>query len=320
MFHWDRGLFITTPRLGLDIQRRQPHGFVSHAHADHLAAHQRAYCTAETARLYRHRLGEHRQTVALNLRVPYQFGDAQLTAYPAGHCLGSAMLLVQRESQSLLYTGDFKLGDSATAERAELPRADILVMESTFGRPRYRLPPRADVVAALIELVQTLLADGKTPVIHAYQLGKSQEASRLLTDAGIRVLQHPSIYAISRIYQQCGVDLGDVQPFDPQQAAGAVIVTLPKQMPGFRLPGIVQPESIALTGWAVDPATRFKWKVDHALPLSDHADYDELMQAAAAVDARRIFCTHGPAEFVDHLRAAGFDARPVTGSYQTRLF
>ena len=43
----------------------------------------------------------------------------------------------------LLFTGDFKLGPSATCEEAELPQADILVMESTFGKPKYRMPPRA---------------------------------------------------------------------------------------------------------------------------------------------------------------------------------
>ncbi|HEX6961755.1 MAG TPA: hypothetical protein VF175_07810, partial [Lacipirellula sp.] len=61
MFHWDNGLFFNRPRLGLDVRRRQPHGFVSHAHADHIGPHELAYCTPATACLYRLRLGEHRQ-------------------------------------------------------------------------------------------------------------------------------------------------------------------------------------------------------------------------------------------------------------------
>ena len=51
----------------------------------------------------------------------------------------------------------------------------------TFGRPQYRLPPRASTVAQLLEIVHAALADGKTPVIHAYPLGKSQEVTKLLT-------------------------------------------------------------------------------------------------------------------------------------------
>lgn len=320
MFHWDNGLFFNRPRLALDVRRRQPHGFVSHAHADHIGPHELAYCTPATAQLYRLRLGSHRRVIEIPYREPHQFGEVQLTTYPAGHCLGSAMALIESAAGSLLYTGDFKLGESATAERAELPRADVLVMESTFGRPRYRLPPRAETVARLLELVTTTLACGETPVLHAYPLGKSQEVTKLLTTAGISVLQHPAIFAVSEVYRACGVDLGDVQPFHPTLVAGRAVITLPQGSRQFRLAGIHRPVSIALTGWAMDSSTKWRWGVDHALPLSDHADFDELLEAADRVGASEIYCTHGPGEFVGYLRAAGFNARPVQGSYQTRMF
>ena len=50
----------------------------------------------------------------------------------------------------------------------------------------------------------------------------------------------------------------------------------------------------------MDPGTKYRWGVDHALPLSDHADYDELFEAAATVGAVEIYCVHGPREFVGH--------------------
>lgn len=320
MFHWDNGLFLSQPRLALDVRRRQPAAFVSHAHSDHIAPHERAYCTSATARLYQLRLGEHRPTIELEYRRPLEFGDARLTAYPAGHCLGSAMLLAETERGSLLYTGDFKLGDSATAEAAELPPADVLIMESTFGKPRYRMPPRESVVAQLLELVHEAIAEGVTPVIHAYQLGKSQEVTKLLTDAGFSVLQHPAIFATSMVYRACGCDLGDFLRYDPALLHGRVVMTLPSEMRSYRLAGMRRVRSFAVTGWAVDPATRYRWGVDHALPLSDHADFDELIETAERVGAREIYCTHGPREFVEHLRTRGFNAMPVNGCYQTRMF
>src|SRR5437762_127691 len=94
--------------------------------------------------------------------------------YDAGLFLTQAQMAVDGQ-RSLLYTGDFKLDVSATSEPVELPHADILVMESTFGRPHYCLPPREEVVARLLEIVFAALADGMTPVVHAYPLGKSQE-------------------------------------------------------------------------------------------------------------------------------------------------
>ena len=320
MFHWDNGLFFNRPRLGLDVRRRQPHGFVSHAHADHIAPHELAYCTPATARLYRLRMGEHRQVVELPYRETREFGEARVTTYPAGHCLGSAMALIESEGRSLLYTGDFKLGESATAERAELPQADVLIMESTFGTPRYRMPPRSEVVAQLLEIATGALAEGRTPVIHAYPLGKSQEVTKILTDAGISVLQHPAAFAVSQAYVACGVDLGDFQLFSPALVPGRAVVTLPQRSPRFRLAGIRLPVSIACTGWAIHGSIKYQWGVDYGVPLSDHADFDELVETAARVGASEIYCVHGPREFVDHLRARGFDARPVQGSYQTHMF
>src|SRR5512140_2692887 len=148
MFHWDNGLKLTKADLAIDVRRRQPRAFISHAHSDHIARHEYALCTPETAALYQHRLGP-RPTLPLPYRTPIEWGGLRLTTFPAGHCLGSAMLLAEDGDESLLYTGDFKLGESATAERAELPHADILVIESTYGQPAYRLPPRAAAIEQL---------------------------------------------------------------------------------------------------------------------------------------------------------------------------
>jgi len=320
MFHWDRGLFLTAAGLALDVTRRQKLGFMSHAHADHIATHELGFCTRETAALFRHRRGQQHRVKLLPYREPVEFGPLRLTTYPAGHCLGSAMLLAESDQQSLLYTGDYKLGPSATSEPAELPHADILVMESTFGRPKYRLPPREEVVAELIALVGDILKAGRTPVIHAYALGKAQEVSKLLTNAGIPVQQHPMTFAVSEVYRECGMDLGAVSEYKDAWRAGHAVVTLPRGMKGFRLAGIDDVVSIAVTGWAMDSSTKYRQQVDHALPLSDHADFTQLLETAERVNADAIYCTHGPPDFVEHLRAEGFNAFPVTGSFQTRMF
>lgn len=310
MFHYDRGLKLTKADLAVDFRRRQPRAFVSHAHSDHMARHEYALCTPATGALYRFRFGA-RPTRDMPYYEPLEWGGLRLTTYPAGHCLGSAMLLADDGEQTLLYTGDFKLGESATAVRADLPHADVLVIESTFGNPLYRHPERSSVVDQLVTLVRQTLADGATPVIEAYVLGKGQEVTRLLTDAGIPVLQHPRIYEISQVYRSCGVELGDCQRYADQPLPGHAVIVPPRMHRAGRLPGLKKTVTFAVTGWATHERTRGRLGVDHAIPLSDHADYDELFEAVERVAPKVIYCTHGPASFVDCLRAEGYNAHPL---------
>ena len=319
LFHFDRGLKLTKADLAIDFQRRQPRGFISHAHSDHMGRHELALCTPDTAKLYWHRLGK-RPVLELPYRQPREFGGLQLTTFPAGHCLGSAMLLAEDGERSLLYTGDFKLAPALTCETAELPRAETLVIESTFGQPGYRLPPRHTVVEQLLEIVHDTFAAGRTPVVKAYALGKSQEVTRILTQAGVAVQQHPDIFAITQIYRECGIEMGDVTPYLGRTTPGHVVVIPPALHRARGVAGLKQVTTIGVTGWAMHPSTRFRQGVDHALPLSDHADYDDLFRAIEQVAPQRIYCTHGPEAFVDHLRAAGLPAYRLGVQEQLRMF
>jgi putative mRNA 3-end processing factor len=319
VFHFDGGLKLTAADLAVDFRRRQPRGFISHAHTDHMARHVLALCTPVTAALYHLRCGV-RQVMCLPYRQTIEWGGMRLTTYPAGHCFGSAMLLADDGNTKLLYTGDFKLGPSATSETAELPHADILVMESTFGDPKYRLPPRDEVIGQLIDIVRRTLAENRTPVIEAYALGKAQEVTRILTDAGIAVLQHPEAYKVSQVYEQQNMPLGYFLRIAAYLVPGKAVIVPPgrRHQP---IPGVKKPVRIAVTGWAGDPSAKYRLGVDYAVPLSDHADYDDLFAAVEQVNPREVHCTHGPASFVDRLIDAGWNAHVLgRATHQTRLF
>lgn len=318
LFHYDGGLKLTVADLAVDFRRRQPRGFISHAHSDHMARHALALCTPATAALYHLRCGA-RPVMELPYRQTVEWGGLRLTTYPAGHCLGSAMLLADDGRRTLLYTGDFKLGPSATSEPAELPPADVLVMESTFGDPRYRLPPREQTIAQLVDLVRRTLDDRQTPVIEAYALGKAQEVTRILTAAGVAVLQHPEVFRVSQVYEQQGVALGGAMRLAAHLVPGKAVVAPPGRR-YKQLAGVKRPVRIAVTGWAHDPSAKYRLGVDHAVPLSDHADYDDLLAAVEQVNPREVHCTHGPVSFVDRLLDAGWNAFVLGRARQERLF
>ncbi|MEN0109553.1 MAG: MBL fold metallo-hydrolase RNA specificity domain-containing protein, partial [Planctomycetota bacterium] len=207
-------------------------------------------------------------------------------------------------------------------------RADWVVLVTTFGRPASRLPPRGVVIERLLETVHDAFAAGRTPVVHAYALGKSQEVTKVLTSHGVPVLQHPAVWRISQVYERCGVALStgdaDVAEYSPAASgrplAGHAVVTLPRSMKNHRLAGLGPVTSIAVTGWANAPGAKHRLGVDVALPLSDHADFDELIEMARRVEPERIFVTHGPGDLTEHLRTAGFDAAPLERQPQGRLF
>lgn len=302
---------VWLPQIGwwLDAQMRTPRSFVSHAHGDHIARHREILCTAATARLMHARLPGKRAETILPFGRPHalEFG-VTATLHPAGHILGSSQILLESaEHGSLLYTGDFKLRPGLAAEACVTPRADLLIMESTFGLPRYVFPPEAGVIAGIVEFCRRALADGVTPVLLCYSLGKSQEVLRALAPAKLPVMLHDDTLRLTRICGQLGLVFPPYREFSNDEAGGHVVIC-PPHAQGLlsRLPAR---RTAVITGWALDSGTIYRSRCDAAFPLSDHAGFDDLIAFVERVQPKRVLTLHGFArEFAQTLRARGWDA------------
>jgi putative mRNA 3-end processing factor len=306
MFHFDRGLWITSLGLAVDIPRQQKLGFVSHAHSDHAARHELALCTTATAELLRARYGRIRHK-PIDFGSCIDWGESTVEVFPAGHILGSAMLKVTGSGTSLLYTGDFRLGESLTAGKAAPPKADVLVMECTFGDPKFVFPSRDESVATLVGITRTILGAGKIANVHAYAMGKAQEIVKILTGQGFRVAVDRATGVICDAYRRLGIDLGDYTIFGASNVEPEVFICPPRSQ-GGAINTKRGYRTIAVTGWAIDPALTRRWGVDYAVPLSDHADYNELLQLVELVQPQQVFCTHGTRDFANDLRRRGWKA------------
>jgi Cft2 family RNA processing exonuclease len=317
MLEWVDDLQVRGTSLYLDSRRPRAACVVSHAHSDHLGLHERAIATPATAALAEHRIGL-RDVTQLSFGQSLAFdADTVIRLHPAGHVYGSAMVHVIRPEGSLLYTGDFKLRDSLTVERPEPVLADFLVMESTYGQPFFRFPLRERVVAELIDRVTDALRDGRQPIVMGYSLGKAQEITRILSDAGLPVTCHGAVHSMNRIYESFGIKLGPYRRYVSEDFHGPRALPLEERgvlvaPPNCARSGFVtrfdNPLRIILTGWAVLKNAQYRYGVDHALPLSDHADFDELLELIDRVRPRKIFTHHGYPEFVDTLKSMGLDA------------
>ena len=323
---WDvqqrRGLWLPQTGWCLDSRVAVDRSFVSHAHSDHIAAHREIICSAATARLLRTRLSGSRveHILPFGHAEPLSVGTT-VTLHPAGHVLGSAQCLLTHEShRTLLYTGDFRLRPGVAAEPCATPHADVLIMETTFGLPKYVFPPAIEVFTAIERFCRDALADGVTPVLAAYSLGKSQELLLGLAAAQLPVMLHASAFKLTQIYEELGVTFPPYHPFDGPSVAGHVVICPPWAGGAAFLQALPKRRIAAVTGWALDRGAIYRYQCDAAFPLSDHADFPDLLAFVERVQPRLVYTVHGFAqEFARTLRTRGIEAWALGADNQLEL-
>ena len=317
---YDRGVYLPGENIWLDPWDAKPFAFVSHAHSDHIAPHEEIIVSERTARLMQARLPGKRNehVVAFGERATIRGLD--LILLPAGHIFGSAQFFLETAAGSLLYTGDFKLRPGRSAEPAEWRQADTLIMETTYGLPRYRLPPTDEVIGQIVAFCREALESGATPVLLGYSLGKAQEILCSLTGAGLKPMLHGSVHRMTRIYEQFGQAFCEYERYNANEVAGKVLICPPSANRSRMLEKIPDKRVAMISGWAVDPNAVYRYQVDAAFPLSDHADYTDLLRYVELVQPKRVLTLHGfAAEFARDLRERGVEAWALSAQNQLEL-
>jgi len=320
--HYDRGIHLSGAPFAMDATRGGGCSVVSHAHSDHVARHAVTVASRATAVLLRQRYGIGKgKVIALDWNEPWEFDGWRVSLTPAGHVLGSAMVHVTRLSDgaTLLYTGDFKLREGLSCEAARPLPAEVLVMECTFGLPRYVFPALDEMQSAMQAWCRDALEAGAVPVVMGYSLGKAQEIQMLL-GGEFRIAVHPSVAVMNNRYADLGFPL---PPWEPggDDLSGRVLVTPPASGKSEQLAAIPRKAVAMVSGWGLDAGARWRYGVDAVFPLSDHADYPDLLRLVEIVQPRRVLTTHGwHREFAATLRAKGYDAWSLHGGDQMELF
>lgn len=306
---------ILLPEIGLLLDPREAceAAWISHAHSDHARGLPgRVFGTGATLRLYRMRWPEN-ESVAQDLHaIEYQesveFHGARLTAYPAGHVLGAAQLLVEYGGERLVYTGDIKLKAPFCGATTQVVPCHRLIIESTFGLPIYHFLTVEQARERIVTMARECLEQKVTPVFLGYPLGRGQEIAHVLCTAGIPTAVHGAIARFIPEYEASGYAFPGWMPYESRTGKCALVV-----VPGLRKYLEASGKSIRVayvSGWASLDNARTRAGAEELIPYSDHADFEELLELVDRTGAQEVDVVHGYSEpFARLLRARGLKAQ-----------
>jgi putative mRNA 3-end processing factor len=239
--------------------------FVSHAHSDH--------CRPSVLRALkgvpkvmshatrdlvdpRRRLDS---VVAVNAGEEVEVAGLQLEVHEAGHVIGSLQLRFDAGA-TVVYTGDFNLERRVVMRPAPVLKADVLVIDATYGHHRYTFPPRPLLYKAIVQTVREAVEEGRGLALAARALGTGQELTALLSlVAKVVPFVEEKIAEKNRIYEKYGEVLGEYAVHSLRPPRGAIaVVPLSSDHPG----------AVPCTGWAVG----------RGIPLSSHAGFSDLLR------------------------------------------
>jgi Cft2 family RNA processing exonuclease len=252
------------------------------------------FATPATADLLRAR-GHIGEIVTLEYDQWQAFDGWRLKLIPAGHIIGSAQVLVERaDGLRLLYTGDMKTRAGRTCEPARFEPVDDLITECTFGLPIFRFPPEEDVAAEMVAFARRSLDEGLIPVFLGYSLGKGQEIMRILAEGDIPMLIHGSMWYITEIYRRWGFEFGDAARFTNERRREPRAWVIPPHTRAQITDKLAKARICYVSGWALIESRRESQRAALMAPISDHADYYDLMEVIAATSPKRVWPVHGP--------------------------
>ena len=282
------GLYCRYGDFYLDPELPVKNAVISHAHGDHArGGNIDVYCSAFTKDLM---LLRYKKKAAVNFLVKnykedFSINKVKLRFYPAGHILGSAMIFMEFEGTKYLYTGDYKLQEDNTCERAELPLADVLITESTFANPSVCHPDAEEEIKKLNNINSNIL-------LGVYGLGKAQRITSLINKhcPSKTVHIHHSIFSIHQLYGKYGIELGPYSLYNrkalKQHSQNQVYLLPPLTFNSYR--GAVGVARVFASGWEY-----LQKGNDLSLYISDHVDWTGILTTIERVNPSEVWTLHG---------------------------
>lgn len=208
---------------------------ITHAHLDHTGFIPRMvkkgfrgkiYCTPATSKLMQIILmdsaklnGESQlyeeKDVSLTLPLiqmiewnqDFEVAGAKCRFIPAGHILGASSLIINDENKTIIFSGDLgRFEDPILPPHPMCPKADVVIMESTYGNKTRQ----ASIQEDLSHFLKTVAKEGRIGIIASFAVARGQTILTLIhqfyeehPEFKVRlVMDSPMMKAANHVYKK----------------------------------------------------------------------------------------------------------------------
>ncbi|HEX8483948.1 ligase-associated DNA damage response exonuclease [Sphingomonas sp.] len=302
------GIYVAPADAWIDPSEPVPRALITHGHADHArGGHNAVWATPATLAIMDARYGEqaghpvaYGETIRLNTA---DGGEVDIGFVPAGHCLGSAQIVLDHRGERIVVSGDYKRRADPTCTPFQPVKCDVFVTEATFALPVFRHPDTGDEIDKLIARLHA--NPDRCVLVGAYALGKAQ---RVIAELRVRghaapIYIHGALQRLCDLYEEHGVPLGELLPaagVPKAQIAGHIVMCPPSALNDRWSRRLPDPITAMASGWMRVRQRARQKNVELPLILSDHADWDELTTTLLEIAPREVWVTHGREEALVH--------------------
>ena len=293
----DKGLYCEKGDFFIDPWKPVDKAIITHGHSDHAYfGHKYYLCHTDTKSILQLRLGENNyQTLQWN--EPIYFNSVKVSLHPAGHIIGSSQIRVECKGEVWVVSGDYKLEDDGLSGKFEPVKCNTFITESTFGLPIYKWKPQQEIYDNIINWINKNKENGKASIILAYSLGKAQRVLQAIKETTQTIYAHGAIFNMQQMLIDAGWNIARVvrvTPETPKELLKGAVVIAPPSADGTTWMKKFAPYSVGVcSGWMQVRGNARRRNVDAGFALSDHADWDGLLEAVKATGAEGLYVTHG---------------------------
>lgn len=318
-----KGIYCSAAKVYIDPWKPVDKAIITHGHADHSRwGHQQYITHCRNVPIISHRLGDINVT-GKDWGETFSINNVKFSLHPAGHIVGSSQIRVEHKGEVWVFTGDYKDEDDGISTPFEPIKCHTFITECTFGLPAFKWTPQKEVFKEINDWWAENQSEGKTSVLFGYSLGKAQRLLKYLDTSIGKIYTHGAVENMTEVLRSL-VEFPETtlitSETKKEELLGNIVVAPPSAHGSTWIRKMVPYVTASASGWMTFRGARRRRAIDKGFVLSDHCDWQGLLDSIKATGAEKVICTHGYTEiFSRYLREQGYDARTEETQYEGEL-